>query len=170
MTAKLSILIGLLLVLCLISGCSKEKVAEPGDLVTINYVGKLDDGTVFDSSEGKDPLVVNLGGGEVIPGFENGIIGMKVGEKKTITIPPDSAYGPVRQELIGNIPKEFLAGQEDSLKVGGILRSQSPDGRMMQATILEITDDSVKIDANHMLAGKTLTFDIEVVSISKGTE
>jgi peptidylprolyl isomerase len=148
----------------LISGCGGGNKAKDGDTVKVEYTGRLDDGTVFDTSEGREPLEFTIGSGSIIAGFENGVIGMGIGESKTITIPVEEAYGPSRSELIFTVSKgEFPEDME--FEVGMDLQSQQPDGRVMRATVLEITDDSVTVDMNHPLAGKTLIFDIELVEI-----
>jgi len=139
---------------------SKVKI---GDTVSVNYTGKFEDGTIFDTSliEGREPIKAKIGEKQVIPGFENGLIDMSVGESKTIEIVPEEAYGPYREEMIFDIPKtQFPEG----VKVGDILNAQSAMGPV-NVTVLELTEETIKIDANHPLAGKTLTFDLEVVSI-----
>jgi FKBP-type peptidyl-prolyl cis-trans isomerase 2 len=148
----------------LISGCAGGNKAKDGDTVKVEYTGRLDDGTIFDSSEGREPLEFAIGSGNIIAGFEKGVIGMGIGESKTITIPVEEAYGPSRPELIFTVSKgEFPEDME--FEAGMELQSQQPDGRIMRATVLEIMDDSVTVDMNHPLAGKTLIFDIELVEI-----
>ncbi len=136
-----------------------------GDNVKVHYTGKLNDGTVFDSSEGRDPLAFTMGKGMMIPGFEKGVMGMALHEEKTITIPPAEAYGDVREEMIAEVPNSQLP---DGLKPepGMELMSQTPDGHQLVVRVKEVKDDSIVIDANHQLAGKELTFDIKVVEIS----
>ena len=136
-----------------------------GDNVKVHYTGKLNDGTVFDSSEGRDPLAFTMGKGMMIPGFEKGVMGMALNEEKTITIPPAEAYGDVRQEMIAEVPNSQLP---EGLKpeAGMELMSQTPDGHQLVVRVMEVKDDSIVIDANHQLAGKELTFDIKVVEIS----
>jgi len=151
-----------------ISSCSSsvDRVAD-GDTVKLSYVGKLEDGTVFDSSATGSPIEFTVGAGMVIPGMENGIIGMAAGETKALTIPVDEAYGQPHPELIMNVAKAQLP-QDMEFEVGAQLESHQPDGRIMYATITEVGEDSVTLDANHPLAGKTLIFDVEVVEITKG--
>jgi peptidylprolyl isomerase len=150
----------------LIFGCAGTRTAKEGDTVKINYTGTLEDGSEFDSSRDREPLEFTIGSGQVIPGFNDAVIGMKVGEKKTITIPPEEAYGPHNEQMVITIPRsQFPPDME--LTVGQQIQSQQPGGRIMRATVLELSPDSVKIDANHPLAGKTLTFDIELVEIKK---
>jgi peptidylprolyl isomerase len=138
--------------------------AQIGNIVSVFYIGKLSDGTIFDSTEEKEPFVFTIGNDEVIPGFEEGIIGMSVGETKTINIPVDEAYGLHSEELIFNVPKEDVE-TEDSLQLGDVLEMPLKDGNSLYANIIEITDDELIIDANHELAGEDLTFEIEIVSI-----
>lgn len=164
---KLSVFI--LFALILIVGCSSEQVAEDGDLISLHYTGKLEDGTVFDSSIGRDPLAVNLGAGEIIPGLEKELYGLKVGDTKTVTVSPEEGYGAKRPEMIGTVPREFIP-QAESLAVGSTIQSQAPNGQIITATVIDITEDSVTIDANPPLAGKTMIFEIEVLEVSKATK
>lgn len=134
-----------------------------GDTVHINYTGRLDNGEVFDSSEGRPPLQFTVGGGQVIPGFENAVVGMQTGESRTVTIPPEEAYGPVREELFVEVPKDRLpAGME--LASGMQLQMTDPEGKTIPAVVAEVMDTGIRIDVNHPLAGKTLIFDIQVVN------
>ena len=138
--------------------------AKDGDTVQVNYTGKLADGTVFDSSIGRQPLEVVMGKGQVIPGFEKAILGMKVGDNKTVTISANDAYGPFRNELIFEVTKDNLpAGVAP--QVGQQLRGSKADGSTMVATITKISDKTVTLDANVPLAGKDLTFEIGLVKI-----
>lgn len=139
--------------------------ASSGDTVKVDYTGRLDDGTVFDSSEGREPLEFTLGSGQVIPGFDRGVNGMEVGEEKTITIPSEEAYGPHIDDLVAEIDKESFPPDID-LNVGDMLRLRQPDGRAIAATVVDIKDDSVTLDANHPLAGQNLTFDVKLVEIA----
>jgi FKBP-type peptidyl-prolyl cis-trans isomerase 2 len=150
----------------LLFGCSTVEKAENGDTVRLNYTGKLEDGTVFDSSEGREPLEFVVGSGMMIPGLEKGIIGMAVTETKTITIPMEEAYGPKRPDMIMKAPKDKLP-PDMVYEVGQQLESRQPDGRLMFATVIEITEDTVTLDTNHPLAGKTLTFEVEIIKITK---
>ena len=138
--------------------------AKSGDKVRIHYTGTLSDGSVFDSSEGRDPLEFTLGSGQVIPGFDSGVTGMEVGEKKTIEIPCEDAYGPVQAGAIQDVPRDQIPA-EIPLEVGLQLQMQSPQGQVIPVTVTKITDDAVTLDANHALAGKDLTFALELVSI-----
>jgi peptidylprolyl isomerase len=138
--------------------------AQNGDTVHIHYTGRLDDGQVFDSSRDRDPLSFTLGEGQVIPGFEEAVRGMEPGDEKTTTIPPESAYGPRREELTMSFPREQLP---DGLEpqVGQQLNMQTAEGQAFQVTVVGSDDASVQLDANHPLAGQALTFDIELVKI-----
>ena len=138
--------------------------AKSGDTVKIHYTGKLDDGTEFDSSSGRDPLEFVLGSGQVIPGFDNAVEGMAEGDSKSVRIEPADAYGPRHDQLVQQVPRDALP---DDLKpeVGMGLQSQGPDGQVMMLMVTEVADDSITVDANHPLAGQALNFDIELVSI-----
>ena len=138
-------------------------LAIKGDLVRVHYKGTLTDGTVFDSSEGRDPLEFTLGQGMVIPGFESAITGMKVGSSVVRTIPADEAYGPLREEMVINIPKDQFPA-DMPLELGQELQLQGPGG-VLVAQIVGIEEDDVMLDANHPLAGEDLTFSITLESI-----
>ena len=136
-----------------------------GDTVKVHYTGKLEDGTVFDSSDGRDPLELKVGGGQVIPGFEKGILGMEVGATKTITIPADDAYGQRRDDLTVNVKKTEFP-ENITPELGQQLQLKQPDGNLVNVVITDIQDEQVTLDANHPLAGKTLIFDVELVEVS----
>lgn len=138
---------------------------KQNDTVELHYTGKLEDGQVFDSSVQREPLKVTLGQGMLIPGFENGIIGMEVNEKKTINIPKTEAYGEVREELFHKIEKEQLP-QDIEPKVGMGLVAQNEDGSERQLRVSEVQDNFIIVDANHPLAGKDLVFDLELIAIN----
>ena len=138
--------------------------AKSGDTVRIHYTGTLDDGSTFDSSAGRDPLEFKLGSGQVIPGFDKGVDGMSVGEKKTIHIPADEAYGQMDDRAVQAIPRENIP-DDIPLEVGIQLQMQSPTGQVMPVTVTEVTETEVTLDANHPLAGKDLTFELELVSV-----
>lgn len=138
--------------------------ARQGDTVSIHYTGRLDDGTVFDSSQDRDPLRFTLGEGRVIPGFEEAVAGMEPGEKKTATIPPEQAYGPRRDELVLQVPREQVPDEMEP-EPGQRLRMQSPDGNTFDVVVVEAGPEAVVLDANHPLAGRDLTFDIELVEV-----
>jgi peptidylprolyl isomerase len=138
--------------------------AKSGDTVHIHYRGTLEDGSVFDSSEGSDPIAFTLGAGEVIPGFERAVEGMSTGEKKTETIPADQAYGERREELVFTISREQMP-ENSEIEIGDMLRVGFPDGSSADVQVAAIEDESVTLDANHPLAGQDLTFQLELVSI-----
>ena len=140
--------------------------AKTGDIVRINYDGRLTDGTSFDSSAGRAPLEVTLGEGQVIPGLEAHLIGMEQGAKSTVTIPCDQAYGPHRAEAIQTIDRGKVPAGLD-IAVGSQLQARTTDGTMLPIRVVEVDDSTVKVDANHPLAGKDLVFDVELVEIVK---
>ncbi|HEY5650041.1 MAG TPA: FKBP-type peptidyl-prolyl cis-trans isomerase [Acidimicrobiia bacterium] len=140
------------------SDSQSPKVAADGDSVSVHYRGTLDDGTEFDSSEGRDPLTFVVGSGQVIAGFDDAVRGLAVGESRTVRIEPADAYGEYTEEAIIDFPAESAP---EGLQVGDAVTL----GNGGRGTVLEITDEFVKIDANHPLAGQALTFEIELVSI-----
>ncbi len=136
-----------------------------GDTVRIHYTGTLTDGSVFDSSEGRDPLEFTVGSGQVIAGMDAGLPGMVVGDKKRLEIPCTDAYGPLNPEARQAIPREGIP-DDIPLELGTQLQMQSPEGHVLPVTVVEVTEATVTLDANHPLAGKDLNFDIELVSIN----
>ena len=138
--------------------------AKSGDTVRIHYTGTLDDGTQFDSSAGRVPLEFALGAGQVIPGFDNAVDGMAVGEKKTVTLPAQEAYGEHHEQLVQEVSRSALPGEIEPA-VGMQLQSQSPEGQVMMLVITDVGEESITVDANHPLAGQALTFAIELVEI-----
>jgi peptidylprolyl isomerase len=138
--------------------------AKKGDNVKIHYKGTLQDGTVFDSSEGRDPLGFTLGSGQVIPGFDEAVMGMSEGEAKNVIIPVEKAYGPRNDELVMPVP---LSQVPADLKpeVGQQLQMGGPNGQPVMVSVVDITDEHIMLDANPPLAGENLTFDIELVAI-----
>ena len=138
--------------------------AKKDDTVKVHYTGKLTDGNTFDTSEGRDPLSFTLGKDQVIPGFENGIIGMEVGNKKTIVIPVTEAYGEYRKELLLKVDlKQLPEGVEP--KVGDQLEMTNENGDIVPVLVADLTDTDIVLDANHPLSGQELTFELELVSI-----
>lgn len=137
---------------------------KENDTVRVHYTGKLENGEVFDSSLDREPLEFTMGQGQIIPGFEKGLMDMSVSEKKTINIPSNEAYGEHQAEMIQEIPKEQLP-PEIKPEVGLGLASRTPDGQEMRMTIAEVKENTIVVDANHPLAGKDLTFEVEVVEI-----
>ena len=137
--------------------------AKRGDTVRVHYTGTLDDGTVFDSSREREPLEFNLGTGQVIPGFDTALTGMKPGESKKVTIPAAEAYGPYRSELVlvvdrSEFPSDVEPGVGDQFQL-------SQDGNSFVVNVTDVTDQNVTLDANHPLAGEDLTFELELVEI-----
>lgn len=138
--------------------------AKEGDTVKVHYTGKLKDGSVFDSSESREPLEFTLGSGNMIPGFEQAVVGMDAGDKKTTEIPVTQAYGEKREDMIISVPRENVPGDIDP-EVGQQLAIQQEGGQQVPVTVTEVTEEKVVLDANHPLAGKDLVFDIEVVEV-----
>ena len=141
-----------------------EKV-ENGVFVSLHYKGTLQDGKVFDTSEGRHPLEVQMGAGQLIPGLEKALLGMSLKEKKVLTIEPEEAYGHVDDKLTHSFPKSDVP-TELNPEVGQVVALTSPEGQQVPAQIIEVDDEKVVLDLNHPLAGEALTFDIEVVGIS----
>ncbi|TCD13113.1 FKBP-type peptidyl-prolyl cis-trans isomerase [Oricola cellulosilytica] len=139
--------------------------AQHGDTVHIHYTGKLSDGTVFDTSEGREPLKFELGAGQVIPGLDKAMRGMEVGATKTVTIEVDEAYGPHHEEGVHVVERSSLPPEVET-QPGTQLQASSPDGNVINLTVVAADDKTVTMDANHPLAGKDLTFDIKLVAVS----
>ena len=154
----------LILVPLLVVGCGGSPEAKDGDIVIVHYTGSLDDGTVFDSSVDREPLEFTLGQGQMIPGFEQGVLGMKVGETRNIHIPADQAYGPHRDELVVEVDRSELPEDLDPV-VGQYLEMTQTDGRTAVVPVVAVSETTITIDANHRLAGKDLNFEIELVEI-----
>lgn len=138
--------------------------AATGDTVRVHYTGTLDDGSEFDSSSGGAPLEFQLGEGNVIPGFEGAVLGMAVGDSKTVNIEAANAYGPHHPEGVQEIERSAIP-EEVAVEIGGKLQAMSSDNETMVLTVVAIGDDTVTLDANHPLAGKDLSFEIELVEI-----
>lgn len=160
--------------IAIFSGCVEEgaeevqvtgvKYAKNGDRVKVHYTGTLDDGTVFDSSRGREPLSFTVGDGSMIQGFDKAVNGMALGEKNTVTIPAEEAYGPYREDLVLKVNRsELPEGLEP--EVGNTLPLQQ-NGYIIEVPIKEVTESHVTLDMNHMLAGEDLTFTIELVEIA----
>ena len=133
-----------------------------GSTVDVHYTGKLTTGEVFDSSEGREPLKFQIGSGQIIPGFEEAVLGKQPGDKVTINIQPENAYGLVREDLFVKVPLDKMPGE---VQVGQSLQAVGNDNRPVQVVVKEVNEDHVVIDGNHPLAGKELVFDIEVVDV-----
>lgn len=138
--------------------------AKRGDRVHVHYRGTLDDGTVFDSSEGNEPIVFTVGAGEVIPGFDTAVEGMSTGEKKKERIDADNAYGDRHDELVFQVTQSEMP-EGEQIEVGDMLRVGFQDGRSAAVQVTAIDNGMVTLDANHPLAGKNLTFELELVAI-----
>lgn len=138
--------------------------AKPGDSVRLHYTGTFSDGAVFDSSQGRDPLQFTIGSGEIIPGLDKAIVGMAEGERKTVTVSADEAYGAHDPQMRQAVPRAQVP-ESIPLDIGTALQMQLPDGRAIPVTVAEVTEDAVVFDANHPLAGKDLTFAVELVGI-----
>ena len=138
--------------------------ARTGDTVKVHYTGRLDDNTVFDTSRGKAPLELKIGDGNLIKSFENGLIGMAVGEKKNLVIPPEEAYGQNDQKLTTTVSRAHLP---DSVQpaIGMQLQVKQKDGSVFMVWITGMDAETVTLDANHPLAGQTLNFDVELTDI-----
>lgn len=141
-------------------------IVKANNIVKVHYTGKLTSGQIFDTTEDKDPIEFTLGEGNLIPGFEKGLLDMKVNEKKSFTISKEDAYGDVITELIQEVNKTDLP-QDMEPKVGMGLVSKSPDGQEMTLMVVEVKEESIIIDGNHPLAGRDLVFDIEILEIKE---
>ena len=138
--------------------------AKQGDTVRVHYHGRLTDGTTFDSSEGRQPLEFEVGSGTVIRGFDRGVNGMSVGEKKTISIPADDAYGQRQEEMMIEFPRSNFPPDIEP-EIGMTLNMHSEDGNALPVVITDINPESIILDANHPLAGEDLIFDIELIDV-----
>lgn len=138
--------------------------AKNGDNVKIHYTGTLQDGSVFDSSAGRAPLAFRLGSGQVIPGFDEAVLGMGIGESKSVTIPPAKAYGQRNEELVISVPRNQVP-PEIKPEVGLKLQMGGANGELVMVEVVEVEDEHITLDANPPLAGKELTFQIELVAI-----
>lgn len=138
--------------------------AKEGDTVKIHYTGKLQDGSIFDSSKDGEPLELTLGAGKVIPGFEKEIIGMSLDDSKTFDIAAEEAYGAYREELVVEIDKERVP-EDLNLEIGRQLTLRQADGQTFRVTVTDVSEETVTLDANHPLAGENLTFEVQLVEI-----
>jgi peptidylprolyl isomerase len=143
-------------------------IAKTGDTVRVHYHGRLTSGETFDSSAERDPLEFELGTGQVIAGFDNGVTGMTIGEKKTIEIPFLEAYGPRNESMIIEMPKERFPS-DMQIEIGMPLMMSDGQGQSLQVAVTDIQELTVTLDANHPLAGKDLIFDLELVEIVGGS-
>ncbi|BCB95106.1 peptidyl-prolyl cis-trans isomerase [Dissulfurispira thermophila] len=140
------------------------KTVKQGDTIRVHYTGRLEDGTVFDSSENRPPLEFTVGEGEVISGLERGVVGMNIGETKIITIPPELGYGHYMKERIFEMDRKKMPGNFN-IDVGLRLQMYRADGMPVMVTVIGISENTLTMDANHPLAGKTLIFETKLVEI-----
>ena len=139
--------------------------AKKGDKVKVHYTGKLEDGTVFSSSPQEEPLQFTIGENQILPGFEEAVIGMNPGESRTVQIAPENGYGPRLEELVVVIDRERLPNQMDPA-LGERLQIRQTDGRTIAVTVTDVSPSTVTLDANHPLAGRDLTFDISLLEFA----
>ena len=142
--------------------------AQEGDTVTVIYQASLEDGSVFDAAEEDDPLIFVLGDGDVLPGFENAVLGMQVGERKIVQVPPEEGYGLHEERLVDEVSLDALP-KGVPIKVGNQLEITSEDGTQYRLQVVQVDNDRVTLDANHPLAGHSLTFQIELLAIDRPT-
>ncbi len=142
----------------------QKMVVTKGDKVKVEYIGSLEDGTVFDRSKEGNPLLFSVGSRQVIPGFEQAVEGMKLNEEKKVNIKIEDAYGPRREDLVRDLPKTSLP-EDLKMEKGKILRLKTEEGRIVMGKIVDIKEDNLMVDFNHPLAGKNLTFELKVVGI-----
>ncbi len=142
--------------------------ANEGDEVQVHYTGKLEDGTIFDSSEDGEPLSFTIGENRVIPGFEEAVTGMEPGDSKTTEVEPEQAYGEHREDMVMEMDRDQIPGEVDP-EVGQQLQLRLENGQTVPVLITALGEDTVTIDANHPLAGRKLIFDIEVVDVAEGS-
>ena len=139
---------------------------QEGDTITVEYEGRLEDGTVFDSSDKhEEPLEFTVGEGKIIKGFDQAVVGMKLGEEKEVTVPPEQAYGQHNPELVRDLPRNVFP-EDQEIQPGMVFMMALPDGRQVPVRIAEVAEEQVKVDLNSPLAGKTLTFTIKIVEIA----
>jgi FKBP-type peptidyl-prolyl cis-trans isomerase 2 len=161
----------LLLIACILAfsaGCTGSEGGQAqvksGDQVLVHYTGTFENGTVFDSSVGGEPLGFTVGSGRVVPGFDAGVVGMRVGEEKTFHVPVDQAYGQYREDLVFVLDPAGTTGAEN-LTVGELVGITLPGGQMLPGTVTNVSPGAVTIDANHRLVGEDLTFTVSLVEI-----
>ncbi|MFT4308293.1 MAG: FKBP-type peptidyl-prolyl cis-trans isomerase [Candidatus Woesearchaeota archaeon] len=142
------------------------QTVQLGDTVSVEYTGSFPNGTVFDTSEGRGPLTVRIGAGQVIPGFEDGLLGLSLNERARLEIPPEQGYGVHSEEFIQTVSVEDF-GIDPTEYIGEIIQVTAPNGQMLQALLIDVEDGMVVLDLNHRLAGETLIFDVEVVDIER---
>ena len=138
--------------------------AEKGKTIRVHYTGTLSDGEVFDSSRGRSPLEFTVGAGQMIPGFDKGVEGMKVGEERTLVLPPDQAYGNKRDDMVFTVSRDVMP-ENYVPSIGDSLEMMTRGGSPMSVTVISVGEETVELDANHRLAGKELTFTVELMEI-----
>lgn len=138
--------------------------ASSGDTVRIHYTGKLTDGTLFDSSEGRDPLEFTIGENKIIPKLEESVVGMSVGDKATVEVDAENAYGPRHEEAMQTVERSMVPDEID-LTIGNQLEASGPNGQSMVLTVVQVTEETVTLDGNHPLAGQDLVFEIELIEV-----
>ena len=143
----------------------KGRCVADGDQVRVNYIGRFADGSVFDSSEGHDPLEFTVGAGEVIVGFDKAVIGLKPGESRKVVVSPEDGYGAHLPEMVAEIERHLIP-DHDKLALGSMLEVSLEDGQSLEVQVVEISDDAVVLDGNHPLAGKELHFEIALLEFS----
>lgn len=136
---------------------------KQGDKIKVHYTGKLEDDTVFDTSLERDPIEFTVGSGQVIEGFESCVVGLNVGDKTSVTINPDKAYGPVREDMIIQVPRKNVP---QDVKVGSQLQQMGKDGVPITFIVRDVNEENVTVDANHPLSGKVIKFEIEVIEVA----
>ncbi len=143
--------------------------AKQGDSVKVHYHGTLHDGTVFDSTHEESPMDFTIGSGEIIPGFENAVEGMSEGEKKSVSVEPQEAYGEYNEKGVVQVQREQLP-EDIHPEVGMMLQLNTPEDQVVYVTVTDMDEEKITLDANHPLAGKTLNFDIELIQINPNQE
>ena len=169
--SRFGILVSVLMFAALV-GCSSPlnaREAESGDVVRVNYTLTLSDGSIADTSEGRAPLEFTLGAGEVVPGFDREVTGLAEGESTEFTLEPEEGYGEPKPELVLELPRN-TEQEEEELEVGATVYLSGPNNIPIPAKVLELSDETVKLDANHPLAGEELTFAVELIEIVEGEE
>ncbi len=142
-----------------------DRIVAEGDQVRVNYVGRFADGSVFDSSEGHDPLEFTVGAGQVIDGFDQAVVGLKVGESRKVVVDPKDGYGEHMPEMVAEVERQQIPDHE-KLMLGSMLEVGLEDGQTLEVQVVEISDETVVLDGNHPLAGKELHFEIEMLEFS----
>lgn len=139
-------------------------IAEKGKKIRVHYTGTLPGGEVFDSSRGRNPLEFTVGAGQMIPGFDSGVVGMKVGEERTLVLPPDQAYGAKRDDMVFTVSRDVLPKNYEP-SVGDSLQMMPRGGSPMSVTVISVGEDTIQLDGNHRLAGEKLTFQVKLVEV-----